>query len=108
MLEGEADPAEHLDAGLGDLDRAVERDDRRDVGGERPLVVVAVVRSGSRRDVPGGGGDRLGGLEHLGAQVLDRLEAADLLAELLAHLGVLDRGRQAPAGDAGGLGGAPA
>ena len=56
-------------------------------------------------DVPRRGGDRLGGLEHLGAQVLDRLEAADLLAELLAHLGVLDRGRQAPARDAGGLGG---
>ena len=60
---------------------------------------------GDRSDVPGGRGDRLGGLEHLGAQVLDRLEGADLLAELLAHLGVVDRGRQAPAGHAGGLGG---
>ncbi len=45
------------------------------------------------------------GLEHLGAEVLDRLEGADLLAELLAHLGVVDRRLQAPARDAGGLGG---
>ena len=58
-----------------------------------------------RGDVPGRRGHRLRGLQHLGAQVLDRLEAADLLAELLAHLGVLDRRLQAPARHAGGLGG---
>ena len=61
--------------------------------------------SGDTGDVPGSRGHRLGGLQHLGAQVLDRLEGADLLAELLAHLRVLDRRRQAPARDAGRLGG---
>ena len=63
------------------------------------------VRHAGQRDVPGRGGDGLAGLEHLGAEVLDGLEGADLLAELLAHLGVVDRRLQAPARDAGGLGG---
>ena len=40
VLEGEADPAEHLDAGLGDLDRPVEARRCGDVGGEGPLLVV--------------------------------------------------------------------
>ena len=60
---------------------------------------------GDRRGVPGRGGDRLGRLQHLGAQVLDRLEAADLRAELLAHPGVLHRRLQAPPGDPRRLGG---
>ena len=55
--------------------------------------------------VPRGRGDGLAGLEHLRAQVLDRLEGADLLAELLAHPGVLHRRVEAPPGDSGGLGG---
>ncbi len=45
------------------------------------------------------------GLEHLRTEVLDRLERPDLLAELLADLGVVDGRLQAPAGDSGGLGG---
>ncbi len=89
MLEGEPDPAQHLDAGLRHRQRAVEDRRRGDVGGERPLLVVRA--EGHGRHVPRGGRHRLGGLEHLRAQVLDRLEAADLLAELLAHLGVLAR-----------------
>ena len=80
-----------------------KHDRHGDVGGERPLLVVAA--PATPRDVPRGRGDGLGGLEHLGAQVLDRLEGADLLAELLADLGVVDRRRQAPARDPGGLGG---
>ena len=39
------------------------------------------------------------------AQVLDRLEGADLLAELLAHAGVLHRRVEAPPRDPRGLGG---
>ena len=106
VLVGEADPAEDLDARLGVVDSAVEAGHRGDVDGERPLVVpTVVVREGDFRDVPGGGRDRLGGLQHLCAQVLDRLEGADLLTELLAHLGVVDRRLEAPAGQPGGLGG---
>ena len=67
----------------------------------RCCLVVGDRRGG----VPRRGRHRLAGLEHLGAQVLDRLEGADLLAELLAHAGVLHRRVQAPPGDAGRLGG---
>ena len=49
--------------------------------------------------------DLLGAQQHLGAHVLDRLEAADRLAELLAHLRVLGGGLQRPAGQPRGLGG---
>ena len=41
VLEREADPAEHLDAGLRHPDRAVEGDHPGHVGGEGPLLVVA-------------------------------------------------------------------
>ena len=103
VLEREADPAQDLDAGLGDLDRPVEAHRFGDVGGEGPLLVVRRRRRGVR-DVPRRGGDRLDGLQHLGAEVLHRLEAADRPAELLAHLRVLDRRLQAPPGDPRGLG----
>jgi len=101
VLEGEADPAEHLDARLGDLHRAVEADGRRDVRGEPGLVGIVLER---HHGVPRGCRHRLAGLEHLGAQVLDRLEGADPLAELLTHLRVVDGGVQAPARDTGRLG----
>ncbi len=45
--------------------------------------------------VPGRGGGLLGVDEHVGGVVLDGLEGADGAAELLAHLGVLDRHVQA-------------
>ncbi len=73
-----------------------------DVDGEGPLHVVVGV--GCCGGVPCRGGDRLGGLEHLRAQVLDRLEGPDPLAELLPHLGVVDGGLQAPPGHACRLG----
>ena len=48
VLVGEADPAEHLDARLGDLDRAVEaRSPGGDVDREGPLLVVT--GGGARR-----------------------------------------------------------
>ncbi len=52
------------------------------------------------------GGHRrlLGTQQHLGTHVLDRLEAADRLAELLAHLRIVRRRLQRPAGQPGGLG----
>ena len=100
MLEGEADPAEHLDAVLGRLDRAVERDHRGDVGGERPLVVVAVAREATDATSHAAAVTASAVSSISAHRCLIAWKAADLLAELLAHLGVLDRGRQAPAGDA--------
>ncbi len=103
MLEGEPDAAEHLDAGLRDRDGTVEAD--RPGHQCRELVLHGVVVAGCPRGIPGCGSDRLTDLEHLRAEVLDRLERADLLAELLTQSGVLDGGVDAPAGDPGGLGG---
>ena len=102
VLEGEADPAEHLDAVLGGRDGAVEADRPGDERGE--LLLGGLVGDG-RGGVPRGRGHGLAGLEHLRAQVLDRLEGADLLAELLAHAGVLHRRVQAPPRDPRRLGG---
>ncbi len=102
VLPGAADAAEHLDAvldvGLRGGDTDARGQGRRN--GELGLI-------GIRRGAGGVGGGHLGLLgaaQHLRAQVLDGLEAADRLAELLAHLGVGDRGVQRPSGDAGGLG----
>ncbi len=105
VLPGDADAAEHLNAvlgvGLGGSIAGRGRDGR----GDRQLAVV--VAGGSGR-----GGRRASAAtatcsraqQHLGAHVLDRLEAADRLAELLAHLRVLGGGLQRPAGQPGGLG----
>ena len=71
-------------------------------GGERELVAAG---GGGAGRVPHGGGRQLGGHEHVGAVVLDRLEHGDRAAELLAHLGVLGGLLGALAGDAGRLGG---
>ena len=46
MLQGEADPAEHLDAVLGDVDGAVERDRGGHRGGE-PAAAGSVVGAGA-------------------------------------------------------------
>ena len=43
----------------------------------------------------------VGGDRHIGAMMLHRLERADRLPELLAHLGVFDANVAALAGDAG-------
>ena len=64
-------------------------------------------RSRTRRRrccVEGGNRDLLGAQKHLGAHVLDRLEAADRLAELLADLRVFGGGLQRPPGQPGSLG----
>ena len=57
------------------------------------LVVVGVACGAG--GVGGGHPGLLGAAQHLGAHVLDRLEAADRLAELLAHLRVFDGGLEA-------------
>ena len=102
MLPGDADAAEHLDAVAGiDLGR-LDADGGCDRDRDRQLRLVGV---GDRAGGVGGGdGDLLGAQQHLGAHVLDRLEAADRLAELLAHLGVVGRRVEHPAGQPGGLG----
>ena len=70
--------------------------------GDGELVVVGV---GRRAGGVGRGHRRLlGAQQHLGTHVLDRLEAADRLTELLAHLRVLGRGLAAPAGQPRRLG----
>ena len=103
VLPGDADAAEHLDAvlgvGLGQLDAC----GRRDGGGDRQLRIVGSV--GGAGGVACGHCDLLGAQQHLGAHVLDRLEAADRLAELLANLRVFGGGLQRPARQPGGLGG---
>ncbi len=76
---------------------------RRDRGGDRELAFIGIGHGGG--GVTGGHRDLLGAQQHLGAHVLDRLEAADRLAELLAHLRVLGGGLQCPAGQPRGLGG---
>ena len=86
MLPGEADAAEDLDAVLRVGDGRVEGDGGRARHRKR-------VPPGSR--VPRQRFGRFGAAEHFGAQVLDRLEAADGLAELLADLRVLDGDGQA-------------
>ncbi|BCI85050.1 hypothetical protein NIIDMKKI_02560 [Mycobacterium kansasii] len=106
VLPGAADAAEHLDAafdvgfGGGDTDAGGHRG--RD--GELAVVGVPSFPSGPGR-VGGGHLGLLGSAEHLGTQVLDGLEAADRLAELLANLGVGHRGVQCPSGHSRGLGG---
>ncbi len=87
-----------LRVGLRGLDPGGGRDRRRD----GQLLIIGV-------------GDRAGGVrcghrgllraqQHLGAHVLDGLEAADRLAELFANLRVFGGGPQHPAGQSGGLG----
>ncbi len=65
-------------------------------------VLVGACRD---RRVGGGHAGLLRAQQHLGAHVLDGLEAADRLAELFAHLGVLGGGVQRPLRDTGGFGG---
>jgi hypothetical protein len=103
VLPGDADAAEHLDAVLGVGLGGLDPDARGDRGGDGQLAGIAIACGAGRV----GGGDRhlLGAAQHLGAQVLDRLEAADRLAELLAHFRIRDRGVQRPPGDARRFGG---
>ena len=104
VLPGEADAAEHLDRRPGRSSTAASSADRAgDRGGDRELLGVVVVRRGG---VPGDRGRGLGRLEHLGAQVLDRLEGADRCGRTArGPWRTPRRCRSAPAGDAGRLGG---
>ena len=86
VLPGEADAAVHLDVELGA--QVGRRHGQRRRHGRGVGELVAAVRGGPGR-VPHGRGRQLGGHEHVGAVVLDRLEHGDRAAELLAHLGVL-------------------
>ena len=103
VLPGDADATEHLDAvlgvGLGEFDAR----GRRDGSGDRQLRIVGVMGGVGR--VTCGHRDLLGAQQHLRAHVLDRLEAADRLAELLANLRVVGGGLQCPPRQPGGLGG---
>ena len=103
VLPGDADTTEHLDAvlgvGLGEFDAR----GRRDGSGDRQLRIVGVIGCAGR--VTCGHRDLLGAQQHLRAHVLDRLEAADRLAELLANLRVFGGGLQCPSRQPGGLGG---
>ena len=102
VLPGEADAAVDLQRAARDVDRRVGRVGLGAVG--RHVGVLGVVVERPRRPV----GDRaraLGLEEHLRAGVRDGLVGADRAAELLALLGVLDRGLRHARGDADGLGG---
>ena len=103
VLPGDADTAENLDAVLDIGLRGVDTDAGGDGRSDRQLPAIRFRRRACSIDC----GDRglLGTAQHLGAQVLDRLEAADRLAELLTHFGVGDGGVQSPSTHAGRLGG---
>ena len=102
VFPGDSDAAEHLNAVLRVRLRGVDARSRghRHCDGQLPLVGIAH-RS---RSVGRGHRGLLGAQQHLGAHVLDGLETADRLAELLAHLRVLRRGLQRPARQPGGFG----
>ena len=106
VLPGEADAAERLDALLGAVRGRFERHGAGDARAEiaRRLRLRLGVLAPDRRGVPRHRGALLHGHQHVGQRVLDRLELPDGPAELDAHLGVVRRRAQAPAGDAGALG----
>ena len=102
VLPGEADPAVHLDRGVGDAPAGVGGVGLGHRGGQRQRLGLGVGGPGGAVD---GGARVLGLQQHLGAAVGDRLVGADRPAELLAVFGVLDRHLHRPLGDPGRLGG---
>src|SRR5438034_301564 len=102
VFPGEADAAVHLDGVAADLARGVADVRLRHRGRERAVLGAAGERP---RCVVGRRVRVLDLQQHLGALVADRLEGADRLAELLAHLRVLHGHVQAPARGAQHLGG---
>ena len=82
---------------------AIDGGRRRNRRGDGELAFIGIGHRTGR--VSGGHRNLLGAQQHFGAHVLDRLEAADRLAELLAHLRVLGGGVQCPADQPRGLGG---
>ena len=101
MFPGVADGAEHGER----VEHQVGQPGQGDGGGRRgrgALVGVAVARPGG---VPGRRGQQLGVDVEPGGAVLQRLERADRSAELLAGLQMRQDVVDAPAGNAGALGG---
>ncbi len=87
VLPGEADAAEDLDRGVADGGQPA----RECLGAQRRQVPLGGVGGvGRPQRVDDAAAREFDGLVHVDAQVLDRLEAADRLVELPAHLGVFD------------------
>ena len=87
VLPGEADATENLDRGISH--RCEPPGERLGPqGGQPPLFVAGRIGSPQRMNDASAG--ELHCLVHVDAQMLDGLEAADRLAELLSHLGVFD------------------
>lgn len=118
VLPGEADAAEDLDGVLGAGVRGLGCGGGGERGGEPahagfrdagPGGSAAGTRRpglvGGAGGVPGEGAGLFEADEHVGAEVLDRLERPDGPSELLADSGVFDGGVQAPGGAPAGVGG---
>ncbi len=109
MLPGEADAAEDLDGVLGAAVRGLRRGGGGEGGGEPtyigPFPGAPCLLVGGAGRVPGQGAGLFEADEHVGAEVLDRLERPDGPPELLAHAGVSDGRVQAPGGSPAGVGG---
>src|SRR5262249_36600425 len=86
VFPGEADAAVDLDGVPRDVARRLTHVGLADRGGHRGVLRAGVERP---RRVVDRGMRVLGCHEHVGAAVADRLERADRLSELLAHLRVL-------------------
>ncbi len=96
VLPGDADAAEHLDAVLGVGLAALDAGRPQATAAAMENCVVVAGATAARATSAAATDDLLRAQQHLGAHVLDRLEAADGLAELLAHLGVVIRRLQRP------------
>ncbi|MDT5281834.1 MAG: hypothetical protein QOJ20_3029, partial [Mycobacterium sp.] len=94
MFPCEAGRPENLNTVFGVVHRGIKRDGTRGGLGERAVVGI------NRRGVPREHAGLFSTTQHFGAEVLNRLEAADLVAELLAQIGLRRRNVMAPARDA--------
>ena len=97
VLPGVADAAEHRHAVQGNVAALGKTRDGGFGSGELKLLVVFAQRA-SR--IPRRGREHLDAREDVRRLVFDGLERADLAAELLANLRVIQGGFEAPAGDA--------
>ncbi len=104
MLPGEAGAAEDLDGVLGAGVRGLRCGGGGEGGGE-PTRPVPGLLVGGAGGVPGEGAGLFEADEHVGAEVLDRLERPDGPPELLPHAGVFDGRAQTAGGGPAGVGG---
>src|SRR5215813_1041642 len=86
VLPGEADAAVHLDGVPRDVARRLAHVGLADRGGHGGVLRAGIERP---RRVVDGGMRLLGGHEHVGAAVTDRLERANRLSELFTDLRVV-------------------